>query len=364
MTVQSALELEPRACGDTAVSRALVELVAVPPHSVDPPEQSTFAAACETLTGPDTAATPAWAGWSVAARSATVVSDSAAQPAPAPRAEQDDVPVLSRTPITSPDAAPEVVELPEPVQAEPSQSTLAPAWLVAVSSCPTGAAAASVPSAARRLMAGRVGTPLSVASELDSTRHPPAVASQLEEPLVSRTAAGPPAVAFGADTLPLVAIPALPEQPARPSQSTLACALLDAPPSPSVTDTGAAPEVQLASRVRCTSTELFSSVPDRASHPPPFASQLAEPLLARSVPACTPEAVPPVAVAPLPEQLARSQSTRTLASPAPTEAPPSPRPSSSARAPLCAAHPPPVTLQFAEPLLVDSAARAPAGTPG
>jgi hypothetical protein len=108
LTVHSAMADVPRACGDTAVSVALVAEVAVPPHSPGPPLHATDAVACDTLTGPDTASTPAAtvAPSDAGSRSATVVSVAVEQPPPAPCAVQEDVPVLLRTPVTSPEAAP------------------------------------------------------------------------------------------------------------------------------------------------------------------------------------------------------------------------------------------------------------------
>src|SRR5438552_3895925 len=108
--MQSADALVPRASGDTPVSRALVELVAVPRHSVAAPEHSVDAVACDTLTGPDTAAAFLPAG----SRSATCESVFVVQEPPVPCTAQPDEPVLSRTPATSPDAAPDVVDDPEP----------------------------------------------------------------------------------------------------------------------------------------------------------------------------------------------------------------------------------------------------------
>src|SRR5262249_29997957 len=157
-----------------------VELDAVPPHAVVPPEHSTVADAVDTLTGPDTAATPA-AGSVVESRSDTVVSAWAAQPAPAPWAVHSDEPVDSRTPVMSPEAAPDVVDSPEPVQPTVSQSTRAPARLDAANSCPTGVTT-KVPSAARSTL-GAPG-PSSVACEPDSTPHPPPVASHDAAPWV------------------------------------------------------------------------------------------------------------------------------------------------------------------------------------
>jgi hypothetical protein len=133
LTVHSAVADVPRACGDTPVSRALVDDAAVPPHSPMPPPHSTEAVAFDTLTGPETAAARRSEDGS---RSATVVSVAVAQPPPAPRAVQDEEPVLLRTPATSPDAEPEVVLHPRPVQDAVAQSTRAPASLPALSSRP------------------------------------------------------------------------------------------------------------------------------------------------------------------------------------------------------------------------------------
>jgi hypothetical protein len=121
----------PRASGVTAVSRALVAEVAVPPHSVAAPVHSTEAVAFDTLTGPDTGTTPATISPGVGSRSDTSVSTAVEQVPPAPRAEQDEVPVLSRTPITSPEAAPVVVLLPVPEHSWVAQTTPDPAALVA-----------------------------------------------------------------------------------------------------------------------------------------------------------------------------------------------------------------------------------------
>jgi hypothetical protein len=131
VTVHSVVAEVPRACGDTPVSRALVELVAVPPHSVAAPEHSTEPVACDTLTGPDTAATPVVPGLSAGSRSATVVSAAFEQLPPAPCAVQDEVPVLSRTPFTSPEAPPDVVLLPDAVHVAAAHSTSLPAVLEA-----------------------------------------------------------------------------------------------------------------------------------------------------------------------------------------------------------------------------------------
>ena len=148
VTVHSALARVPRACGDTAVSRALVELVEVPPHLVAAPVHATVAAACDTLTGPDTAATPGDAAPSVGSRSATVVSDPVPQLPDAPCTVHVEDPLLDRVPITSPDAAPDVAADPPPVHVATAQSACAPDALVAISSrAATVRPAAVAPSA-------------------------------------------------------------------------------------------------------------------------------------------------------------------------------------------------------------------------
>jgi hypothetical protein len=196
------------------VSRALVAEVAVPPHSVAPPEHVTDADAFETLTGPDTAATPvAMPAASAGSRSATVVSAEVVQPPPAPRAVQDEEPVLSRAPMTSPDADPDVVPLPVPAHPAISQVTLAPAELAANSSLP----GAGAPVAALRI--DRSSLALSPTSEADSAVHLPADAVQDEDPLVSRTDAAAPGTAERPVTLPV-----LPLSQAPPSVSQVASA--------------------------------------------------------------------------------------------------------------------------------------------
>jgi hypothetical protein len=138
VTLHSVNAAVPRACGETAVSRALVELDAVPPHSVASPEQATWAEACDTLTGPVTGVTPPARVAPPAAgiRSPTVVSALVVQPPPAPRAVHEEEPVLSRTPVASPEAAPDVVLDPDPVQLATAQSSCALAVLEASSSRP------------------------------------------------------------------------------------------------------------------------------------------------------------------------------------------------------------------------------------
>lgn len=150
VTVHSVVAEVPRACGLTPVSRALIELVALPPHSVAAPEHCTWPLACDTLTGPATAATAAVAGVSAGSRSATVVSAAVVQLPPAPCAEQVEVPVLSRTPCTSPEAPPEVVLFPDATHVAAAHSVSLPAVLDADSSRVAGvlpvAAAASCSS--------------------------------------------------------------------------------------------------------------------------------------------------------------------------------------------------------------------------
>jgi hypothetical protein len=223
-TVHSAVADVPRAWGDIPVSRALVDDAAVPPHSPVPPLHCTDAVACDTLTGPDTAATtPSEDG----SRSATVVSVAVEQPPPAPRAVQDDVPVLLRTPATSPDAAPEVVLHPRPVHDAVTHSTRAPASLPALSSRP---AEGTVRAEASRDCGDR-GVGLAAASltwDTESVTHPPSAAAHVDAALVSRTGAAPPARAGAPVTFPPVFAPASPEQPPASPQSTLAVAVLAA----------------------------------------------------------------------------------------------------------------------------------------
>ncbi|MFD1534376.1 hypothetical protein, partial [Pseudonocardia aurantiaca] len=231
VTAQSAVARVPRACGDTAVSRALVSEAALPPQELSVLSQFTAAVAFDTLTGPDTATTPL-AGSAVGLRSATVVSEAASQPPPVPCTEQVDVAVLSRTPVTSPDAEPEVLLAPEPVHRALSQSARAPAVLDATSSRPAGWP--WPPAAAARRSARDGSAALSPTCEAASIEQSPAAVLQLEDALVSRTGAGPPATAGVPVTLPVVSAAALPVQAAAPPQSTLDPAVLDAVASPSV----------------------------------------------------------------------------------------------------------------------------------
>jgi hypothetical protein len=140
VTVQSAVADVPRACGDTPVSCALVDDADVPPHSPVPPLHSTDVLAFVTLAGPDTVAA---AGSEAGSRSATVVSDPPEQVPPAPCTVQDEPPVLLRTPATSPDAAPEVVLHPRPVQVTTAHMACEEASLAAASAWPTVLATAS-----------------------------------------------------------------------------------------------------------------------------------------------------------------------------------------------------------------------------
>ncbi|MFD1531397.1 hypothetical protein, partial [Pseudonocardia aurantiaca] len=229
VTVQSADAFVPRACGDTAVSRALVSETALPPHVPPVPSvlsQFTAAVAFDTLTGPATATTPlaAPAGSAVGLRSVTVVSEAASQPPPVPCTEQVEVAVLSRTPVTSPDAEPEVLLAPEPVHRALSQSARAPAVLDATSSRP---ATGCPPAAAARRSARDGAAAESPTCEAAWIEQSPAAVVQLEDALVSRTGAGPPATAGVPVTVPVVSAAALPVQAAAPPQSTLDPAVLD-----------------------------------------------------------------------------------------------------------------------------------------
>jgi hypothetical protein len=235
------------------VSRALVELVAVPPHSVAAPEHCTEPVACDTLTGPDTAATPDAGSASAGSRSATVVSAALLQLAPAPWAVQEEVPVLSRTPFTSPEAPPEVVLLPDATQLAAAHSTSLPAVLDAVSSRAAGFPAPVSWSD------HEVWAALSDTWEFDSTPHPPAFASHCEDALVVRTGAAAPAVAAAPVAVPVVALLALPLQVA-PSQSTFAPAELDAVASPSVSTAGRTIPVRRSVQESCSSAWLSTSV--------------------------------------------------------------------------------------------------------
>jgi hypothetical protein len=258
VTLHSVVAEVPRACGDTPVSRALVELDAVPPHSVAAPEHSTEPVACDTLTGPDTAATPDAGSASVGSRSATVVSAAVEQLPPAPCAVQVEVPVLSRTPLTSPDAPPAVVLLPEAMQPAAAHSVSAPAVLVADSSRVDRV----LPVAAAVSCSSQVGSAArSDTCESDSTPHPPAFASQLEEALVVRTGAAVPAVAGAPVAVPVVALEALPLQVAA-SQSTFAPAELAALASPSVSAAGRSVPFAATRLVQslCSSAWLSTSV--------------------------------------------------------------------------------------------------------
>ncbi|MHA6620575.1 hypothetical protein [Pseudonocardia sp. DLS-67] len=293
VTVHPAVADVPRACGVTPVSCALVDDADVPPHSPIPPLHSTEALAFDTLTGPDTVAT---AGSEAGSRSATVVSVPPEQVPPAPCTVHDDPAVLLRTPATSPEAAPEVVLHPRPVQVAAAHVARAEAALLAAS------------SRTAMVDALRVAPAASSTREEELLTQPPSVAAQVDAALVSRTGAVPPATAGAPVTFPSVFAPASPEQPRVPPQSTLAAAVLNADFSPSVTPA---------------SSTRVSLAP---SHSPPRATQLAAPSLARSAPAD-----PLVTAVPLPSQPA-SQSTSTAAF------------ASASPATLRAEHPPPETV--------------------
>src|SRR3954451_6677965 len=132
----------PRASGVTAVSRALVAAVVVPPHSVWAPAHATFAVASDTDTGPVTFAAPVIGSVAVVAvRFSIVVLVSVEQPPPTPWVVHAVVAWLSRTPVTSPVTPPVVVEAPLPTQPRTWQSAVAPAVLDAVSVRAAGVAA-------------------------------------------------------------------------------------------------------------------------------------------------------------------------------------------------------------------------------
>ncbi|MFD1524318.1 hypothetical protein ACFSJD_42990 [Pseudonocardia yunnanensis] len=343
VTVQFVVARVPRACGDTAVSRALVSATAVPPQVPSAPSQRTCAEAWETLTGPDTAVTPSAA--SAGSRSATVVSVAVEQFPPAPCTVQFVVAVLSRTPTTSPEAAPVVVLAAAPRHSAAAQSACAPAVLDAASSRP------GAPSTAARKPSVRAA--VSLTSETDSAPQVPAAVSHVEEPLVVRTAGLAPA-ATAPVTLPLVFVAALPVHAAPSPQSTFALAVLAAKPSPSVVTPGAPSSKEADRTAARSSVALPTRVPLSAPQSPPAAAQVASPLLVRSAPAARPVAVPVVAARPFPVQPAPSQSSATAAVLAPPASrfravPPWPEPDSDEQ-------PPPVTVQFALPVVVASGA--------
>ncbi|GAA0925158.1 hypothetical protein GCM10009559_09820 [Pseudonocardia zijingensis] len=296
--MHSAVADVPRAGGVTPVSRALVDDAAVPPHPPAPPAHSTDAPTVDTLTGPDTAASvPS------CARSATLVPDPPEQVPPAPCTVQDDAPVLLRTPATSPDAAPEVVFHPRPVQPAIAHTVCEEASLTAV----------STRSTAPTRDTSREDASSSAREDALLTQSP-SVAAQVDAALVSRTGAAAPATAGTPVTLPSAFAPASPEQPGTSSQRTLAATVLTACPS--------------------SSTRVSLEPP----HAPPRATQLAAPSLVR----CAPP-VPLVIAVPLPSQ-APVQSTSTAAS------------ADSSSASLRAAQLPPVTVQPALPSVADSVA--------
>ncbi|GAA5129429.1 hypothetical protein GCM10023320_49890 [Pseudonocardia adelaidensis] len=356
VTVQSVLAVVPRACGDTPVSRALVDDVALPPQGPAPPLHSTDPVACDTLTGPDTAgaAPAAVAVPESASRSATVVSVAAAQPPPAPRAVQDDEPVLLRTPVTSPDAVPVLVLDPRPTHAAVVQSTWVPALLSAVSSRPVEGPGRPGTAARHCRISGGTDPAASFTRDPALLTQPPPVAVHVEDALVVRTGAGRPAAAGVPVTFPVVFAPATPPHPVASPQSTLDVAELEADPPP-----GAGCPSRADSCVGSEPTGPSILVSLEPSHDPPRAVHVAAPVLCRAAPAWAPAAVPRVAIAPLPLHPA-PQSTSTEAS--------LPAAASSASAPrerLCAAHAPPATeqsavLPVADPF-VAAAVRAAAG---
>jgi hypothetical protein len=132
-----------------------------------------------------------------------------------------------------------------------AHSTCDPAVLEADSS----RVARAVPAAAAVSWSDHDGSAArSSTCELDSTAHPPARASQSEDPLVVRTGAAAPAVVGVPVAVPVVALLAFPLQVA--AQSTFAPAELDAVASPSVSDAGR----MLAHESCCSSTGLSTPV--------------------------------------------------------------------------------------------------------
>ncbi|WP_343963119.1 hypothetical protein [Pseudonocardia alaniniphila] len=283
-----------------------------------------------------------------------MVSDCAEHPAPAPRAVQFDEPVLSRSPVTSPDAEPDVVLAAAPRQSAPAHSTCAPARLDALSS---RAAGATAPTVSNPVLAEPGAAP-SLTSETDSALHAPADASHVDEPFVSRTGAAPPAVATAPVTRPVVAVVPLPEHAVESPQSTRVPDELDAVATPSVSTAGrTAPSAsEPTHRSSYSSIGLSISVLLFAPHAPPETSQPADPVLVRAAPSRSPLAVPPVLLAPVPvHPAAPSQSTSAVAALLPlTSAVP------SARDSLCVRQPPPVAVQFAEAFV--AASGVPVGT--
>lgn len=127
---------------------------------------------------------------------------------------------LSRTPATSPDAAPEVSLDPDPVHGAEPQSSRAFAVLDAINSRSATTATRS-PDEPRAL---------SPAVEVDSVTQSPALPPHRDDPFVCRTATL-------RVTVPPVADSPVPEHAPPSAQSALAPAELDAETSPSVTST-------------------------------------------------------------------------------------------------------------------------------
>jgi hypothetical protein len=235
----------------TAVSRALVAAIVVPPHSVAAPAHVTFAVASDTDTGPVTFAAPVVGSVAVVAvRFSTVVFVSVEQPPPTPRVVHAVVAWLSRTPVTSPVAPPLVVDAPLPTQPSTWQSAFAPAVLDAVNVRPAGV----VPVAANRSRFCAAAA-VSPTCDCDWLPHDPPVVEQFADAFVSRTAvtvaaagAVAPAAAgatLGAAIFPVVAVFVVPVQVAV-GQSTHAFTVETAAPSPSTVAPGVTPTVPVA----------------------------------------------------------------------------------------------------------------------
>ncbi len=323
--MHSAVVDVPRAFAVTAVSRALVAVAVRPLHVVAAPAQLTSATASEVDTGPDTSATPVAGSFAVAAagRSSTRVCVPVEQAPPAPCVVHWEVALLSRTPLMSPLAPPEV---PEPA-------------------LPVHRAVAHSADDAASLAAARVRPVLPTWESLEPEQSP-AFVVQLALAFVVRTAVT--AVVFfaaafvpaavtrvpGAAMRPVVAMAAVPVQRAA-EQSTHASAEETAPPSASAVRAGTVfvlPVVgSIVVRAARVSVAFSAVVPDAAPHRPAFTVQSALPEPSRVV--ATPSADDAVAVAPRPVP-----STSTVAS----ERPSSP---STAAEPECAAQPPAVNAQ-------------------
>jgi hypothetical protein len=327
-TVQSVPAPEPRACGDTPVSRALVDDDAEPPHPPGPPEHCTTADACDTLTGPETGATPDTTSprtapaACVADRSTTSVFASAPHEPPAPWAAHCVDPRLSRTPTMSPEAPPLVAPDPRPEHGATGQSTRTLAWLDAVNTRPTSecVGAPGTPPASAALSGPAVVSPT---RELDSAPQRPAVDSHSLAPDVDRT--GTCALDPAAPVIfPDVEVEPRPEQShPLPPQSTRSAAVEPFPPSRPASFSHAPPRTShddfAASLLRVVSLVEMAGTDPAAASP----SDISRPSVS---PPMLPVASPEQPTAPAPHDTRPSART---APPAPSRAPSESRESSS-----------------------------------